>query len=196
MTNEFEEIDTSEEVPAQEFSDVPPGTEQEDMIATGAMGTEYDYNKAPDVGKAPPRIDLNGKEVTIKKASIMLPPKDRNWERSRKGDIEYKFCTFALHYDIEGQVEFYSGVRVFKRNEGGVEKYSHPSIMRDRKNQASKLLGLYADYKKKDINEVSLKEFMSFLNGQPKAVIKTEEFENPVTEQKITKNIVEKFLSQ
>ena len=29
--------------------------------------------------------------------------------------------------------------------------YSHPTIMRDRKNQSSKLLGIYADYKKKDI---------------------------------------------
>ena len=68
--------------------------------------------------------------------------------------------------------------------------------MRDRKNQASKLLGAYADYKQKDINEVSLKEFMAFLNGQPKAIIKSKEFENPVTEQKVTKNIVEKFLAQ
>jgi hypothetical protein len=55
-------------------------------------------------------------------------------------------------------------------------------------------LGLYADYKKKDINEVSMREFMSFLNSQPKAKIKVEETKNPVSGETIHKNMVDCFI--
>jgi len=158
--NEFEELETEEGVPEQEFSKVP-GTEQGDLIASGSAGTVYDWSKAPEGGKAPPRVDLDGKTVTLNKAEIVLPPADRPWEKTKAGDKEYKYCSFVFHYDAEGQMEYYSGVRVFKR-EGN--KYSHPTITRDRVNQSSRLLGLYADFKNKDINEVGLREFLGFLN--------------------------------
>jgi len=187
-TNEFENLEVDESAPEQEFSPTPEG--QNNMIASGSAGTTYDWSKAPEGTKAPPRIDLDGKEVVLKKADIILPPNDKAWEKTKAGDKEFKYCTFVLLYDVDGQQEFYSGVRVFNRD----GKYSHPTITRDRKNQASRLLGLYADFKKKDINEVNLREFMGFLNSQPKVKIKSEEVTNPQTEEKVKKNFVGSFI--
>jgi hypothetical protein len=73
--------------------------------------------------------------------------------------------------------------------------YSHPTCTRDRANQASALLGKYADYKKKDINEVSLFEFLSFLNSKPKARIKKVTTTNPSTNKTVDKNLVEDFVN-
>lgn len=187
--NEFDKLDVDDDVPKDELSEVPSG--QDDMISGSAGGTEYDWNNAPDTVKAPPRIDLNGKTVVVEKVSLKLPPTDKPWENSRAGTSQYKYCTFKLFYSEEQQQEFYSGVRVFKGDDG---KYSHPSIMKDRKNQASALLGAYADFKGKDINEISLKEFLAFLNSKPKAVIKGVTVTNPRTNEEVTKNIVEKFV--
>jgi len=188
-TNEFDNLDINEDVPQAETSEVPGG--QDEMISSGSSGTVYDWNSAPEGVKAPPREDLDGKEVTINKADIILPSMSRPWEKTKAGDKEFKYCTFSLYYDVNGQQEFYSGVRVFNRD----GKYSHPTLTRDRKNQASKLLGLYADYKKKDINEVSLKEFMAFLNSKPKVVIKAESTENPENGNIVKKNFVGNFVA-
>ena len=185
MSNEFEDI---EGVPEQEFSEVPGKTNE--LIASGNFGTEYDWKNAPDIAKAPPRINLNGETVTLNKADILLPPKDREWSKTRDSKIDVKYCTFVLHYDREGQQEFLSGVRVFNRD----GSYSHPTITKDRKNQASKLMGVYADYKKKDLNEVNLREFLAFLNSKPKAVIEGQEFKNPKNEEMVTKNMIKKFV--
>ena len=193
--NEFENLEPEETVPKQEFSE-PTG--QEDIIASGSAGTKYDWTTAPTGTKAPPRVDMDGKEVIIKEAEIILPPMDRPWEKTKAGDKEFKYCTFKLHYDFEGQQEFLSGMRVFKREveENGqkIFKYSHPTITKDRNNQASHLFGLYADFKKKDLNECSLKEFLGFLNGQPKARIKTHEVTNPTNNKVIKKNMVGEFI--
>jgi len=188
--NEFDDLDIQEDAPQADFSEVPGG--QDSMISSGASGTVYDWNSAPEGVKAPPRENLDGQTVTINKGDIVLPSMSKPWAKTRAGDKEFKYCTFSLYYDVNGQQEFYSGVRVFNR-EG---KYSHPTLTRDRKNQASKLLGLYADYKKKDINEVSLKEFMAFLNSKPKVVIKVEDAENPETGVVIHKNMVSKFVNE
>ena len=188
--NEFEDLSAEESTPEQEFSETPDG--QEEIIASGSAGTVYDWNKAPEGTKAPPRIDLDGQELILKKADIILPPADREWQKTKGGDKDFKYCTFVLSYEKDGQQEFYSGLRVFKREEN---KYSHPTLTRDRKNQASKLFGLYADYKKKDINEVNLKEFMAFLNSKPKLKIQTEVVENPENGNKITKNMVGSFVN-
>lgn len=192
--NEFENLEADDETPSTEFSEVPD--ESESLISAGAAGEVYDWSNAPEGVKAPPRIDLNGKTVTINKAEIILPPQSRPWEKSRKGDVEYKSCTFVLHYDIGLQQEFYSGIRVFKRDE---DKYSHPTIMKDLSkeniNQATRLLKSYAEFKEKDIQEVTLKEFLSFLNSKPKGIIKTKEFENPTNEKVVVKNIVNKFIN-
>jgi len=194
--NEFENINIDDEsAPEQSFSETPVSPTQEEMISAGSAGTSYDWSKAPEGIKAPPRIDLNGQTLTILKADIILPPSDREWQTSRSGTTKYKYCTFALFYDKENQQEFYSGVRVFQRMENGVAKYSHPTIMRDRKNQASQLLGSYADFKKVDINQVSLREFMGFLNGKPKVEIKTAEVKNPQNNEIIKKNMVAKFVN-
>lgn len=190
--NEFEDLDSTEEVPALEFDEVPQ-TEEESMLASGEAGEIYDWNKAPDVVKAPPREDLDGKTITILKAELTLPTKDSPWKKTRKGDKEFKPCKFVLFYDINNQQEFYSGVRVFKRIVDGKEMYSHPSIPKDRKNQASNLLGTYSDFKKIDINLATMKEFLAFLNSKPKGEIKGKVFKNPETEEEVTKNIVVGF---
>ncbi len=195
--NEFEELEGSDKAPEQEFSEVPGGKQQENMISSGSAGTVYDWTKAPEGVKAPPRIDLDGKEIVLKKADIIMPSRERDWEKTKAGDKEFKYCTFVLHFDIDGQQEFYSGVRTFKKDEkdpDGYNKYSHPTITRDRNNQASRLLGLYADYKEKDINEIPLKEFLFFLNSKPKIKISSQEVTNPTTGKTIKKNFVGEFL--
>jgi len=190
--NEFDGLDIGDELPPeQEFSAVPGG--QESMIDSGSAGTVYDWSNAPDRARAPPRIDLDGQELVLEKAEIVLPPLNREWVKSRSGKVEYKYCTFALHYGKDGQQEFLSGVRVFKREN---DKYSHPTIMRDRKNQSSRLLGLYADFKGIDINEATLKTFMSFLNSKPKVRIKAEIVKNPATDEDISKNMIGEFLPE
>jgi len=187
VKNEFEELD-ADVAPDNEFSEVPPSG---DLISGGASGISYDWNSAPDSVKAPPRIDLNGQTVELKKADILLPPTSRKWDLTRDKSKEVKYCNFVLYFDKDGQQESLSGCRVFKREDG---KYSHPTLTRDRANQASKLFGKYADYKQKDINECSLKEFMAFLNSKPKAVMIGEKVTNPVTNEVITKNFVDKFI--
>lgn len=189
-TNEFEDMGVEENAPDQKLEETPD--ENNSMIDAGSSGEVYDWTKAPEGTKAPPRVDMDGKTVTIKKADIILPPEDREWLKSRNGKHEYKYCTFSVDYEFEGQREFISGCRVFKRENG---KYSHPTIMNDGKNQATKLKQLYADFKNKDITDVSLKEFMAFLNGKPKCEIKVEEVENPETGAKIRKNMIGKFVN-
>lgn len=194
VKNEFEELDIEESAPKPEVSEVSSGSTTNQMIAAGSAGVVYDWSQAPEGVKAPPRIDLGGKIVTIKKADIILPPPDRPWEKTKAGDKEFKYCTFILFYDEQGQQETYSGVRVFKRDEEGHAKYSHPTLTRDRKNQASRLLGLYADFKSKDINEIALREFLGFLNSQPKARIMKVGVLNPNTGASVDKNIVQEFV--
>lgn len=195
--NEFEDLVESEGLD-NDFSAPAPEAESneytenpDDLISEGNAGVAYDWTKAPEGTKAPPRKDLGGQTVTITKAEIILPPPSREWSLSKSGQTKYKYCTFKLHYSADGQQEFYSGMRVFER-EG---KYSHPSITKDRNNQASQLMGLFADFRGLDINEVSLRDFMAFLNGKPKAVIKAESVTNPTNGETIQKNFVEKFVA-
>lgn len=189
--NEFENIEAGEDAPEQTFSETPK-EEQGSMVSAGASGETYDWKTAPTGTKAPPRVDMDGKTVTLKKADIILPPPSREWVKSKAGTSEYKYCSFILEYDFESQREFYSGTRVFKRDG---EKYSHPTMTRDRNNQCSKLLGLYADFKKKDIQEVSLHEFMNFLNSKPQVKIATGEVINPTTNETIKKNFIGEFVN-
>ena len=80
--NEFEEFNADEVAPA------PVHTGEKNPMSMGSPGTTYDWTTAPEGTKAPPRVDLNGQIVTIKKADIVLPPMDRPWEKSKKGDKE------------------------------------------------------------------------------------------------------------
>ena len=189
--NEFEDLGEEEFTPEATSSDVP--NDGEDIIASGSAGVEYDIDKAPDTIKAPPRINMDGQETVVKDVKVILPGANRPWITSRSGTTKYKYCTFKLFYD-NGQQEFYSGMRVFPREVNGQEKYSDPSVTKDGGNQASALMKLYSDYKGKDINEVSLKEFLSYLKSQPKVQIKGVEVTNPTTNEKITKNLVGKFI--
>ena len=191
IKNEFEDIAPDEEsAPAQEFSNT-----DESLIDSNPAGQSYDWNSAPTGTQAPPRQDMDGKEVVIKSAEIILPPKEREWTVPKKegSNARYKSCSFYLNYDFEGQREYFSGVKVFKTANGG---YSHPTISKSgpRPSQATSLMTLYAEYKEKDLNDVNLKEFMAFLNSQPKVQIKTHEVQNPDTGELVKKNLVGKFL--
>jgi len=191
--NEFEDLDMDEAAPTAELSEVPQADETQ--VVNGNYGTTYDWKNAPDSLSAPPRINLDGKEVIVNKADIIIPPADRPWGKTRDGTKDVKACTFKLYYNIEGQQEFYSGIRVFKRIVDGKEMCSHPTIMKSGKNQATKLLIAYADFKGKNPNEVNLSEFMNFLNSKPKAIIKVEQFKNPADDDKLVdKNMIEKFI--
>jgi len=181
-TNEFDEIKTSENNSGE-------GESMDVTVNTGR--TVYDYNLAPNTPKAPPRIDLDGKTVTIEKAEIIMPYKDLAWEKTKSSGKDVKYCTLCLHYNENAQQEFYSGIRVFRRDN---DEYSPPTVTRDGKNQASRLWFAYGKYKGKDPNEISLKEFMVFLNSKPKAVIKCGEVSNPATKEIIRKNFVEEFI--
>jgi len=191
MANEFENLDSEESM--ETFSTEPTkGNKSNDVIAQKQGSILYYYEQAPDFAKAPARIKLDGKILNVVKADIRLPPLEKPWLKTRKGDKDVKFATFTIQYSEGGQTEFYSGVRIFRREE---DKYSHPTITRDRGNQASQLFGLYADFVKKDINEITLREFMLFLNKTtPKCLIKTVQVKNPVTGIIVEKNLIEKFL--
>ena len=181
--NKYEELDESKEMPS---------VADDSLISSqGRGGVAYDWSTAPETVRAPPRINLDGKTVVITKADIMLPPESDPWEQTKDKKKECKRCPMKLFYNVDGQAEFLSGVRVFKANDG---KYSPPSIPRDGINQASALVKLYAEFKGKNINEVSLREFMGFLNSQPKVVIKAVDTRNPSTGATIKKNIPAKFL--
>lgn len=195
--NEFDDLDIDDAAPLPVPSETSsaPSNKMNPLIAAGNAGSVYNWSEAPEGIKAPPRVDLNDKVVTIKKADIIIPPQERPWEKTKAGDKEFKYCTFTLFYDESGQQENYSGVRVFKREENGQVMYSHPTVTRDRKNQASRLLGLYADFRAKDINECSLKEFMAFLNGQPKAKLMKMPTSNPETGAIVEKNVVKEFVA-
>ena len=181
--NEFDTLDDSPNIEGQssEEREAPTGNE------------EFDWQNASKEGKAPQRIDLDGKEVTIEQAKIILPKEEDEWLPTRAGNKHYKYCQFKLYYSFEGQQEFFSGVRIFK-DETKKTGRSEPSIMRDGKNQASALLCKYAELKGKTPAEVSMFEYMSFLNSKPKAVLKSVEFENPQSGKKISKNMVDKFI--
>lgn len=183
--NEFEQL-AQEGAPEQTFSETP----QDDVISSGD-DLVYDINQAPDYVKAPPREDLDGKEVTVIKSELILPRVSDQWEQTKVSKIPVKYARLKLTYDIDGQQENYSGFRIFKRDDG---KYSHPTFTRDGKNQVSALVKAYAKFRKKDINEVSLKEFLSFLDSKPKAIIKAQEFENPSNDTMVKKNIIGEFI--
>jgi len=163
-----------------------------DIVDNKEEGLEYDISKASRKTKAPDRINLDGKEVVITDVKVILPKPESEWQLSKKKTVRYKSCQFIVFYDNDGQREYYSGMKVFPRTVNGVEKYSEPVIQNNGKNQASMLKSVYAKYKNKRPEEISMYEFLSFLKSKPKALIKSKEFEY---DEKVTnKNIVVKFL--
>jgi hypothetical protein len=172
-------------------SDINGQPAQEDIVA-GSAGLEFDISKASRTTKGPERENLDGKEVVITDVKVILPKPESEWQLSKNGKVKYKTCQFILFYDNDGQREYYSGMKVFEREENGVKKYSEPVIQNNGKNQASMLKTVYAKYKEKKPEEISMYEFLSFLQSKPKALIESQEFE--YDDRKTNKNIVVKFL--
>lgn len=190
--NEFEELYNADDF--NEGDEILNNDEtQEDLVASGNEGLEYDLTKAPTTTKSPERTDLDGQEVVIEDVKVILPKSEREWDTAKKNkNVRYKPCQFILFYNKEGQREYYSGVKVFPREAKGKELYSDPTIQNNALNQASELKKVYADFKNKKPEEVSLREFFSFLKSKPKAMIAGKEFE--FDGKKTKKNIVVKFL--
>lgn len=190
MTNEFEEFAAGDDETQTPFV---KGAESsaDDLISKGDQGVAYDWSKAPDVSKAPPRVNLDGQTKIISKMEITLPPMSREWSKTKDGKNEYKYCKFTVFFD-GGQQEDYSGMRVFKRDGN---KYSEPTFPRDGMSQVSKLLCTYAKFKKIDPNEVKLREFYLFLNTKPKAKIVSETVRNPKTNETFKKNMIVEFVA-
>ena len=203
MEEQPNEFGTPENDVQQDFSGVnledEPAPTQDVMdddieVAAPQGGKVYDYTKGPDYTKAPDRIDLTGKTVTIKKAELILPPAHIPWQKTRSGDNEFKAVKFELWYDEQGQRETLSGVRSFKQVREGKEILGIPTIYKEGNSQASTLMKRYAEFKGKSVAEVSLKEFMAYLNSHPKVEIKGLPVQNPQTGQTITKNLPLKFV--
>ena len=189
--NEDDFADGGDDIISDE-TDVNGQPAQEDIVASGDSGLEFDISKASKSTKGPERENLDGKEVVITDVKVILPKPESEWQLSKNKKVKYKSCQFILFYDNDGQREYYSGMKVFEREEKGVKKYSEPVIQNNGKNQASSLKTVYAEYKGKKPEEISMYEFLSFLKSKPKAMIKSKEFEY---DGKITnKNIVVKFL--
>jgi hypothetical protein len=130
MSNEFDDLEAEESISAPTVKEVSHPAEDEDLISRGSKRQLFDWTKSEGKSKLPPRIDLNGKTVTIIKAEIELPPVDQEWEKpfSKTADpnLRMKDCKFIVYYDFERQGEYLSGVKVFKKADG---KYSEPAIM-------------------------------------------------------------------
>ena len=147
----------------------------------------FDWKNAPDFVKAPPRVNLGGKTVTIAGADILLPNERIPWERTRRGDKEMKKAPLVIKYDVDGQVEYLSGMRFFKNSDGTTGNV--PGFDRNGTSQVANLFRLYAVSKKKNVESVTLKEFMEWLNSRPKVVVDSREFTNIATGEKVHKNI-------
>jgi len=197
--NEFEEMYNEEdfanggddEILSEDLDNDSNNTE--DLVAQGTSGLEFDISKASRRTKAPKRENLDKKTITITDVKVILPKPEREWDHAKSNkQIRYKPCQFILFYNDDGQREYYSGMKVFPRTVNGVEKYSEPVIQNNGKNQASILKSVYAKYKNKKPEEISMYEFLSFLKSKPKAYIESKEFEydDDITH----KNIVTKFL--
>jgi len=162
--NPFEEVDKG----------VKPGekapVEAQDI---DSADEEYDINNldSRSIGEKYVRQTLDGQTVTIEKATIKMPASDATEKKSMDGKFAYKDCEFVVHYDTKNKDrERYSGLKIWKQDNG----WSKPVIGLKGKNQATTLVKTYAAFKKKDPKEVSMKEFFSFLNSKPKAVLKYE----------------------
>ena len=193
--NEFEKMYNADEAfnSDDEFdSSENNNEEQEDLVASGSSGLEYDFTKAPSTTKGPERIDLDGKTVTITDAKLILPKPETEWSLSKNKKVKYKPCMFVLYYDNDGQREYYSGVKVFQREEKGLIKYSDPIIHNEAENQATELKKVYSKFKGKTPEEVSMREFLMYLKTKPKAVIQSKTFKYDGKE--TNKNIVVKFV--
>lgn len=184
----------SEEKNVFEMSDdeedglMPP--QKNSMIADSKAGQVYDWETAPDYVKSAPRIDLDGKVIVLEKAEIFLPNKEVPWSKTMNGKNDVKRCQFKITYE-GNQSEFLSGMNVFSK-EGGL--YSHPTIFKEGNNQVSNLLKIYAKFKSKKPEEVSLKEFLAFLNSKPKVRIVGTTVKNPTNGNMIKKNLIGEFV--
>lgn len=196
--NEFEMLEDVNV--SEERENLPQGNEGEDnMIEQGSGGKVFDFSNVSNYSKAPARIDMDGEIVGIIKAEVFYPDLNSgNLRLNKTKDLQYEYidCTFKVSYDSKehpGQVEYYSGVKMFKNKNTG--KFSAPSIHSAGKTQSAKLLNLYATHLGKKPNEVYLKDLVTgFNSGLLKAKLQNKEFENPDTEEITHKNIIVKFL--
>lgn len=197
MKNDLEELYGEEELNLDDLESVEQNEENtsdgKENLVYENKDLEYDFSKAPtSTSKKIERENLDGQIVTISDAKIILPSPEREWELSKNKQTRYKSCQFKVYYDDEGQFEYYSGVRVFPVKNIKGEQYSQPSIYNKAKTQAANLKKTYAEHVGKEVENVSMYEFLNFLKSKPKAKIVNKEFE--YDDKVANKNIIEKFI--
>jgi hypothetical protein len=190
VMNDFDGDDNA----AIEEQTMKDNAETDDPVMAGKDTIKFDFSKASKKTKRPERVNLNNETVVIEDAELEIPGLNTEWKYTQKSKVPYKDCIFKVVYDRDGQYEYYSGVKVFRREDKttGKEGYSEPSIDNNGKTQATMLKKAYAEFKGKRMEEVSNYEFLNYLKSKPKAVLEWKGFE---WDNKTTyKNMVKKFV--
>ena len=195
--NVFEQMD-AEKTPENTESTAKPEAEQQSQEPVNAPG-EVNLEKLSDTAigekKKYDRVDLDGKTVTIAKAQLFEADTSEEPTQALKNKSqEYYKANFILHYETENEDrEYISGVVQFVQRDGSLSPHNfwYPGAQ----NQAAKLWEAVADFKQKEPSKLSPREFMAFLNGKPKAVLKAKSFKNPTTGDNTTKNMVSHFVA-
>lgn len=194
MTDEMNEFDKLEQSEAMSQPEEVPEEVQasNEPKLQNSQGQEYDYNNAPDVARAPPRVLMTGMIVKIEEAKLLLPTeRDKVQTAMTNKDVKYKRCRFIVKYSWEGQMEYYSGVSCFINKDGTL---THPNINPQGETQATQLLRKVAEYLNVTVHEVSLKQFMSFLNSGPVCEMGMLEAKNPTDNSIVNKNFPFRFV--
>lgn len=120
---------------------------------------EFDINAMSDkkIGDKFEKPNLDGKIVTIQNIKLISTGKRST---TMDGAYQYEPMILRVYYDAVN-FESYGGLKQFIQNNQAGE----PVISSDAKNQASKLFKLWLNYKKKNVKEVSVKEFLLSLVG-------------------------------
>lgn len=147
------------------------------------------------------RPDLNNKEDAIETFTIFMPDVSSVPRVSQDGKIKYWTVTILLTYastneDGMQNREYLSGAKMFQQNDGSPSEIQFWYNRAD--NQIANLWELVASTKKIKPEELSPRDFVSFLNSKPKVKIEAKKYKNYGASSDapafIHKNMIGKFL--
>jgi len=185
---EEEDIDELEELEAEINS-------QEKVVEATTQSRVFDINSLSD--KAPgekyTRVDLDGQIVKVLNAEIPIPGPEVPAKNTMTGGFKTKSTRLTIYYDTPNKDrESFSGVTCFLEKDGSI---GQPSIWAAGKNQAATLLQLFAKKKGVEAKEVSIKQFLSYLNSGIKVkIVGTEIPSFPDITKTIKKNMIGEFI--
>jgi hypothetical protein len=185
MTNVFEEMEKNNATPTEPAQQPPV-----------AVAGEVDYNALSNkaVGETYTRQDLDGKTVTILKATLFnADTKEPVIEALKDKTKKYHKCNFIVYYDTENQDrEYMSGIIQFVQKDGTLSP--HQFWYEGAENQVAHLWEAVASAKNVKPEDLSPREFLAFLNNKPKALIKKQSFKNVANGGTVNKNMIDKFI--